>query len=165
MAQDLADHPRIHDIGDPAQSATALRADTALWPEQERVQPAELARLLARDPELVRAFDDARELDSLLHELDAPAVDDLHAQRLQQRILATLPAQQSRLPQSRARALWRPALAALVPLVIGFGGGMLGAGAIAEQTPTHDETEYADVATMSPFLLASNFDALTRAIP
>jgi hypothetical protein len=73
----------------------------------------------------------------------------------------------------RARAAFGPALAALVPLLLGFGAGMSGidAGSTAgspsggpsasEQAALAGaETGYADEATMAPFLVAANIDAM-----
>ena len=73
----------------------------------------------------------------------------------------------------RARAALGPALAALVPLLLGFGAGMSGvdAGSMADGLPGSQaaseqaalagaETGYADEATMAPFLVAANVDAM-----
>ncbi len=79
------------------------------------------------------------------------------------------------LPAPRALRLRRrfgPALAALVPLVLGFGAGLSGSTDLAlmardaygTQQPAQvgaTEADYADETTMAPFLLASAADTMT----
>lgn len=167
-------------------------ANLARWPAAERPADAALTDALGRDPVLAAAFDDARALDQALGDADLPVTDDLHAHRLQQRILAALPAQQpagtalaadddagaTGAPQARRTRLpgWlRPALAALVPLAIGFSAGVsLGGGDTGESvatpsdmtagiaTPVNTDTQYADETTLAPFLLAANVETMTE---
>lgn len=176
----------------------AYGADLARWPAAQRPTPAALTEVLGRNAALAAAFADAAALDAALGAIDAPAADDLHAQRLQQRILAALPPQSRANPESPSAAaahaspsphgkrtrvpawlgqtLARRALAALVPLAIGFGAGVSGGSyvdepastvmsagaATASSTRASTDTQYADETTMAPFLLAANVETLAE---
>lgn len=174
----------------------AYGTNLAHWPEAERPAEAALTAALGRDPALAAAFADARALDAALGDIDLPAADDLHAHRLQQRILAALPLQaggeqsvpstteslRTATPTGRRTRMpgWlRPALAAMVPLVIGFGAGVSGSGSYLDVTaaplavaangtatpinaPASPDTQYADETTMAPFLLAANVETMTE---
>jgi hypothetical protein len=171
-------------------------ADVARWPADRRPAPGQLEQLLARDVALAEEFARERALDDALQGIDVAAADDLRTHRLQQRILASLPAGQaapirdaataqgdaaaaartahaSAPAPRRARAAVGSALAALVPLLLGFGAGVSGVDMLRVVTPpapsAHEqaatlastETRYADEATMAPFLVAANVDAMT----
>ena len=118
-------------------------SDTSIWP----TEAAALAEdLLQRSAAAREALTAARTLDAALSKLERPAAPAQISLRILNRIARQDP--WDRWMGWFAAALWRPALAAVVPLVIGFAIGIQSAPA----------TDALLIAELSELPLSANFE-------
>ena len=105
----------ISSVSDIADALDRWGSDLHHWPSQAATSAK---RLLENSPEAIRLMKEAVDLETEFLQLR----DHVTTPGLERKILAELPPRDSlqRIADWLTGALWRPALAAAVPLVVGF---------------------------------------------